>query len=311
MTRLLLTGGSGMVGRNIREHPAVARYTLIAPSRADVDLEDAASVTAFVRDARPDLIIHAAGRVGGIQANMADPVGFLSENLQMGLNVIHAAHRAGVPRLLNLGSSCMYPREAENPLDEELILTGALEPTNEGYALAKIVAGRLCSYISAQDPAYQYKTLIPCNLYGRHDAFAADRSHLVPSVIRKLDDAVARGERTVEIWGDGRARREFMYAGDLADCIFQAVERFASVPPVMNVGVGVDHTVTEYYRAAAQVVGFTGEFSFDLSKPVGMARKLVSTTRARAWGWQAKTSLLDGLTRTYQFYRDLNRKEAA
>lgn len=311
MTRLVLTGASGMVGRNVQEHPAAAGYTLIAVTRADVDLNDAATTAAFLRDVRPDVVIHAAGRVGGIQANMADPVGFLSENVQIGLNVIRGAQRAGVPRLLNLGSSCMYPRAAPNPLQEDMVLTGELEPTNEGYALAKIVAARLCSYISAQDPAFQYKTLIPCNLYGRHDAFGAARSHLVPSVIRKLHDAVVRGERTVEIWGDGQARREFMFAGDLADCIFHAVERFDSLPGVMNVGVGEDHTVTEYYRAAAEVVGFSGDFSYDRSKPVGMARKLVSVERARAWGWQACTSLREGLARTYEFYRHLNGEEAA
>jgi GDP-L-fucose synthase len=312
MKRLLLTGGSGMVGRNIREHPSAQRYTVLAPSRAELDLNQTGDVLAFIRDARPDFVIHAAGRVGGIQANMADPVRFLSENIQIGLNVINGAHEAGVRTLLNLGSSCMYPREAPNPLVEEMILTGKLEPTNEGYAIAKIVAARLCAYISATDTAFQYKTFIPCNLYGRYDAFGVERSHLVPSIIRKVHQAVTHDERTVDVWGDGLARREFMYAGDLADCVFEAVERFDSLPDIMNVGPGVDHTVTEYYRAAAQVIGFTGGFRYDTSKPVGMARKLVSPSRAAAWGWRARTELLDGLERTYAFYREhLIREEAA
>ena len=168
----------------------------------------------------PDLIIHSAGLVGGIEANIKNPVDFLLKNTDMGINVISSAASLGIKNLINLGSSCMYPREASNPLTEDLILKGELEPTNEGYALAKIVAARLCEYINRQGLEKNYKTLIPCNLYGRHDKFSKTNSHLIPAVIRKIHEAKIAGSRTVTIWGDGSARREFMNAADLADFIF-------------------------------------------------------------------------------------------
>lgn len=302
-TRIFLTGGSGMVGRNIQEHPAAAGLEIFSPDMDQLDLSDFAAVKACIADFKPDLVIHAAGRVGGIQANMANPVSFLLENMDMGRNLVWASRQCGVRRLLNLGSSCMYPRNAANPLKEEMVLQGELEPTNEGYALAKIVVSRLCSYISRQDPEFSYKTLIPCNLYGRWDKFAPEHSHMIPAVIRKLHLAKLRGDSTVEIWGDGTARREFMFAGDLADCVHRAVAGFESVPELMNVGPGADHSVNDYYRAVADVVGYAGSFTHDLSKPAGMARKLVDNTRLRNWGWEPKVPLKDGIAAAYEFYK--------
>ena len=165
-------------------------------------------------------MIHAAGVVGGIAANMQQPLKFLIENLDMGSNVIYGAYRAGVKKFINLGSSCMYPRNHETPLTEDMILTGELEPTNEGYALAKVACARMCAYITRENPEYQYTTLILCNIYGRWDKFTGDRAHMIPAVIHKIYRAVADGKDTIEIWGDGSARREFMYAGDLAECIW-------------------------------------------------------------------------------------------
>lgn len=300
--RVLLTGGNGMVGRNVLEHACAARHQLLAPSSAELDLRDAVAVRRYLGANRPDLIIHAAGRVGGIQANIAEPVRFLVENLDIGRNVVGAAFELGIPRLLNIASSCMYPRNAPNPLREELILQGELEPTNEGYALAKIVATRLCQYVSRERPELLYRTLIPCNIYGRHDNFSPARSHLVPAVLHKLHQAVTRGEREVEIWGDGTVRREFMFAGDVADCIWRAAESMDTLEPVLNVGLGTDHTINEYYEIAAGVVGFQGRFVHDLGKPVGMARKVVDVARLRAWGWTARTPLVDGLRVAYQYY---------
>ena len=219
---LLLTGGSGMVGRNIQDHPLAAEWDILAPRSRALDLTDAAAVSAFMDRHRPDMVIHAAGRVGGIQANIRHPVAFLEENTAMGRNVIMAARQAGVTRILNLASTCMYPRAAENPLREEMILSGELEPTNEGYALAKIFATRLCQYIRREDEAAQYKTLIPCNLYGLHDKFDPAHSHLVPAIIHKMHIAKTEGQETVEIWGDGTARREFMFAADLAEAVLRA-----------------------------------------------------------------------------------------
>jgi GDP-L-fucose synthase len=169
--RILITGGTGMVGKNLLEHPGAARHEVLAPDRATLNLLDADAVQAYLLDARPDMVIHAAGRVGGIQANMREPVRFLVENIAMGRNVVLGARAAAVPRLINLGSSCMYPRDRDTPLTEDLIGTGALEPTNEGYALAKISVARLCGYVKRETPACDYKTVIPCNLYGRHDKF--------------------------------------------------------------------------------------------------------------------------------------------
>jgi len=301
---VFLTGGAGMVGRNIQDHPAAADWHILAPRSAELDLTDADAVTRFMDTHKPDLVVHAAGRVGGIQANMAHPVAFLEENTAMGRNVIMAAHRAGVRDFLNLASTCMYPRAAANPLREEMILTGELEPTNEGYALAKIMATRLCQYICREDAGARYKTLIPCNLFGLHDKFDPKHSHLVPAIIHKVHEAKRLGQDTVEIWGDGTARREFMFAGDLADAVMQAANDMNALPDLMNTGLGHDHTINDYYATVAKVVGWDGTFTHDLSKPVGMKQKLCSTERQAKWGWSAPTSLEDGLAQTYRHYQE-------
>lgn len=300
--RILLTGGGGMVGRNVLEHPAIAEFDVLAPRSSELDLRDFSAVQVYLGKHRPDMVIHAAGKVGGIQANMREPVGFLMDNLDMGRNIVWAAHQADIKRLINLGSSCMYPRNHSDPLREEMVLKGELEPTNEGYALAKVVTARLCEYIMREDASYQYKTLIPCNIYGRHDKFDPSHSHLIPAIIHKLHLAKLSGQPAVDIWGDGNARREFMYASDLADVVLRAIKYFATLPPCMNVGLGHDHTINEYYAAAADVMGYSGAFIHDLSKPVGMARKLVSVERQQAWGWAAEHTLRSGIEQTYGFY---------
>lgn len=300
--RILLTGANGMVGRNLFEHPAIGEFEIFAPRRAELDLCDFTAIQAYLVKHRPDMVIHLAGKVGGIQANVQKPVSFLLENLSMGKNIIWAARQAGIKRLINLGSSCMYPRNHNEPLKEEMVLMGELEPTNEGYALAKVVTARLCEYIMREDPSFKYKTLIPCNLFGRHDNFDPVNSHLIPAIIRKLHQASQSGQSTVEVWGDGLARREFMYAGDLADALVWSIKEFESLPAMMNIGMGHDYTVNEYYQIAAEVMGYTGSFVHDLSKPVGMSRKLVCVERQRALGWSARCSLKDGIKRSYEFY---------
>lgn len=291
-----------MVGRNLLEHPDIGEFDLLTPRSAELDLQDFNAVQAYLRKHQPELVIHAAGKVGGIQANMREPVGFLIENLDMGRNIVWAARQVGVKRLINLGSSCMYPRNHAEPLGEEMVLKGELEPTNEGYALAKVVTARLCEYIMREDASYQYKTLIPCNLFGRHDKFDPAHSHLIPAIIHKVYLAKQSGQTSVEIWGDGTARREFMYAGDLADAIVQAIKEFDSLPGLMNVGLGYDYTINEYYRAAADVMDYTGSFVHDLGKPVGMARKLVSVERQKTWGWSARSDLRTGIEKTCAYY---------
>jgi GDP-L-fucose synthase len=299
---LLLTGGSGMVGSNIREHARAAGWTIDAPSSRALDLTDFAATRDYVARLAPDVIVHSAGQVGGIQANIAHPVDFLVRNTDMGRNIVLAAREAGVPRLINLASSCMYPRNAPNPLAEDLVLKGELEPTNEGYAIAKVFATRLCQYVGREQPELQYKTLIPCNLYGRHDKFDPRHSHLIPAVIDKIHRAKVQQLAEVEIWGDGTARREFMYAGDLADAVFHMIGRFDDLPELCNVGLGHDYTINEYYAAVAEVVGWSGRFVHDLSKPVGMKQKLVDVSRQTALGWRNRTSLHEGITLTYEYY---------
>lgn len=300
--RILLTGGNGMVGRNVRLHALAAEHELHAPDSNSLDLLDRGATERHIAALQPDLIIHAAGRVGGIQANIQQPVRFLTENWDMGSNLVLAARAAGVPRLINLGSSCMYPRDREGVLSERDVLTGELEPTNEGYALAKIAVARLCQYVGREQPELAYKTLIPCNLYGMYDKFDPVRSHLIPAILFKLHQAMRDGTTSVEIWGDGLARREFMYAGDFAEAVWRAVAHFDSLPELMNVGVGDDCTINDYYATAATVVGYRGGFQHNLGKPVGMRRKLVDTTLARAWGWQAQTSLQEGIALTYAHF---------
>ncbi len=299
--KVLLTGGSGMVGRNISMAMQQLDCEVLSPTRAEVDLLDYSAVSRYVGEHKPDMTIHCAGLVGGIQANISRPYDFCFENLQLGLNLVRASHENEVPKLLNLGSSCMYPRNAENPLAEDVILSGELEPTNEGYAIAKVATAKLCEYLS-QQYGYAYKTLIPCNLYGYWDSFSPDKSHMIPAVIRKTHQAMASGDKAVEIWGDGSARREFMFAADLADFIRYALPRFDSLPPVLNVGTGRDYTILEYYQAISEVVGYQGSFEFDLSKPAGMRQKVVDVSRLNSFGWSAPTSLKSGVELTYRHF---------
>lgn len=301
--KVLVTGATGMVGRNLLDHPDIRGYIIGEPNHKVVDLLSYNEVKQYLVQNKPDIIIHAAGKVGGIMANAGHNLEFYVDNLNMGKNLVLAAHEVGIRKFINLGSSCMYPRDQILPLKENQILTGQLEPTNEGYALAKCSITKLCQYISESDISFQYKTLVPCNLYGRYDKFDSNRAHLIPSVIRKLEEAKLNHQKDVEIWGDGKARREFMYSGDLADCIIHAIKNFDKLPAVMNVGVGIDYTVREYYEKIADVVGYDGTFTYDLTKPAGMKRKLVDITLEKQFGWQPKTSLEDGLKITYEYYK--------
>lgn len=300
--RILLTGGGGMVGRNLLEYSINTDIELVAPRSSELNLLDFSAVQSYLHELKPDMVIHAAGKVGGIQANMRQPVAFLMENIDIGRNIVLASYEVGIKQLINLGSSCMYPRNHDEPLDEDLILKGELEPTNEGYALAKITIAKLCEYIMREDASFHYKTLIPCNLYGRHDKFDPLHSHLIPAIIHKIYQAKQSGQTSVEIWGDGTARREFMYAGDLADALVHAIDQFETTPDLINIGLGHDYTINEYYEVVADVLRYEGSFTHDLTKPVGMARKLVSTNRQDKWGWKAKHSLREGIAKTYEYY---------
>ena len=302
MQRLFLTGGGGMVGQNIQAHESAKNWDILAPTSAELDLTDPKAVRSYIKKHKPDLVVHAAGRVGGIQANMADQVGFLDRNNIISRNVIMGTWSEGVRNLINLGSTCMYPVDAPNPLSEDMILTGPLEATNEGYALAKIMAMRLCEYINREDPKACFKTLIPCNLFGPHDKFDPKYSHLLPAIIHKVHQAKIEGAPNVEIWGNGKARREFMYAPDLADAVLRAATDIETCPDLINIGLGHDFTINGYYSEVADVIDWHGKFTYDLTRPVGMKQKLCDTRRATEWGWIAPTSLRFGIEETYKFY---------
>ena len=301
--KILLTGSNGMVGKNILEHKSVQNYDFLTPSRKELNLLNFEDVKKYIAIHQPDFIIHAAGKVGGIQANIAEPVNFLVDNLDMGRNVIMAAKENNIKNFLNLASSCMYPRSAVNPLSEDLILKGELEPTNEGYAIAKIMSTRLCEYIVKEDKSKNYKTVIPCNLYGKYDKFHPKNSHMIPAVIRKIHDAKLSCINEITIWGDGKARREFMYAEDLANFIFYAIEKFEEMPQNINVGLGHDYSINDYYSIIAKILDYKGDFFHDLSKPTGMKQKLIDNTMLKDFGWKHKTTLTDGLNKTIEFYK--------
>ncbi len=293
--KIWITGADGMVGRNLRADPRAAEHEILAPTRRELDLTDAAATRAFVVRHEPHLIINTAGLVGGIQANMAAQARFLGENLAIGLNVLNAAAEVGTPRLINLGSSCMYPRDLAGRLSEDRLLTAPLEPTNEGYALAKIAVCKLTSALAGEDERRQWRTIIPCNLYGAFDHYDPARSHLMAAILAKVDRAMRDGAGSVEIWGDGEARREFLFAGDLADFIWRFHDRLAEVPDVINVGAGEDATINAYYLAVAAALGYSGTFTHDLARPVGMRRKLLDVAAQTRLGWRPATPLNVGL----------------
>ncbi len=298
--KILLTGGSGMLGQAIlRLAPLIAPdLQIIAPTRTELNLLDRVMVRRYFLVNSFDAVIHAAAKVGGIKANMSDPIGFMTDNMLISLHTIEHAHQAGIRNFVNLGSSCMYPRDYRNPLVEEDILAAPLEPTNEGYAIAKIAASRLCSYISAQH-GLAYKTLIPCNLYGNGDRFDLEQGHMIAAAMMKIHMAHRNGDSDVEIWGDGTVRREFLYVDDLAKFIVVNIGNLHHFPADLNVGLGYDYTVNEYYQAIADVVGFRGTFVHNPDAPVGMTHKLMDITKAQTFGWSPDTSLQDGLKETY------------
>ncbi len=302
MTTILLTGSSGMVGKNILEHHGALKYKFLMPSSRELNLLNSVDVEKYLEKNRPDIVIHCAGVVGGIQANMKGPVRFFVENFEMGKNVLLATKKAGVDKVLNMASSCMYPKDCQDFLEEDMILTGPLEPTNEGYALAKIAVTKLGLYLNKESGTQKNKTLVPCNLFGRWDKFSEHNSHMLPAVIRKIHLAIKNGESSVEVWGSGESRREFMSVSDLADFVFFTLENWEKIPEIINVGLGFDYSINEYYQTVAKVLGYKATFHHDLSKPEGMKRKLVSTKMADALGWKAKKSLEDGIIEAYKFF---------
>jgi len=303
MSTILLTGGSGMVGQAIQRanRDAKHEHRLIAPPRHELTLSDGDAVSRFIRERSVEIVIHCAAKVGGIAANIEDPTGFLEENLAINLGVVTGAHSAGITNLLFLGSSCMYPKDFGEVLSEDDLLAAPLEPTNEGYALAKIVGAKHCEYLSRQF-GLAFRTIIPCNLYGPGDSFDDHSSHLVAACIKKVWNANQHQVDEVGIWGDGTARREFLYVDDLARFILDKCLDPAYLPQNLNLGFGRDYSVTDYYETARELVGYSGAFRYDLERPVGMKKKLLDSTRAQEIGWNPGTTLRDGMAETLKWY---------
>ncbi|RZI85808.1 MAG: GDP-L-fucose synthase [Rubrivivax sp.] len=297
--KIFVAGHRGMVGSAIVRRLQSAGYTqVITANRAELDLLDQPAVHAFMKAKRPDYVYIAAAKVGGIQANNVYRAEFLYQNLVIEANLINAAHEAGVQSLMFLGSSCIYPKLAPQPLKEDYLLTGPLEATNEPYAIAKIAGIKLCEAYNDQY-GRQYISVMPTNLYGPNDNYDLNSSHVLPALIRKAHEARQRGDQELVVWGTGTPMREFLYADDLADaCVYLMEQGYAG--PLVNIGTGTDVTIRELAQTVIKVVGFEGELGFDTSKPDGTPRKLMDVSRLAALGWRATTGLQEGIALAYR-----------
>ena len=309
-SRIYIAGHRGMVGGAIlRRLQAQGGHDLITRTSAELDLTNQSAVRDFMQVERPDVVILAAAKVGGIQANNTYPAQFIYENLMIECNVIHQAHAAGVKRLLQLGSSCIYPKAAPQPMREDALLTGVLEATNEPYAVAKIAGIKLCESYNRQYGT-DYRSVMPTNLYGPGDNFHPENSHVLPALIRRFHQAVQDGADEVVIWGSGRPMREFLHVDDMAAASLFVLNLdpatyAAETEPMLshiNVGSGTDITIGDLARLVAKTTGFTGHLAFDASKPDGTLRKLMDVSRLARLGWQAKIGLEQGICDTYDWY---------
>jgi GDP-L-fucose synthase len=298
-TRIYVAGHRGMVGSAIVRRLAAGGYeNLVTRSHAELDLTSQNAVSEFFRGEKPGYVFLAAAKVGGIHANNIYRAEFIYQNLMIEANIIHAAWQAGVERLMFLGSSCIYPRDCPQPMKEEYLLTGPLEHTNEPYAVAKIAGIKLCESYNRQYGT-RFVSVMPTNLYGPNDNYDLDNSHVLPALIRKAHEAKVSGERGLSVWGTGKPMREFLYVDDMADACVFLME--SGIPDgLFNVGSGEDVTIRELAETVMGVVGLEGKIMLDSSKPDGTPRKLLDVGRMRAIGWQAKTALREGITKTYQ-----------
>lgn len=313
---IFVAGHNGMVGTAIIRRLRSLGYTnLITCSRSDVNLVHQVEVNSFLESVKPAQIYLAAAKVGGIYANNSCPAEFIYENLMIAANIIHAAHHTDVQQLLFLGSSCIYPKYAEQPMQEEVLLTGLLEPHNEPYAIAKIAGMKLCESYNRQY-GRDYRSVIPTNLYGPNDNFHSHNSHVIPALMRRFHDAVMSNTKEITIWGSGTPMREFLHVDDMAAASVHVMnlskEAYqANTQPMLshiNIGTGVDCTVRQLAKTMASVTGFKGQLIFDIAKPDGAPRKLLDVSRLKSLGWVASISLEDGLRSTYQWFLDNQKK---
>lgn len=305
-SRIFVAGHAGLVGSAIvRRLRAAGHETIVTRTRAELDLLNQSAVHRFFREERIHVVFVAAARVGGIHANATRQADFLYENLVIATNVLHAAAENAVEKLLFLGSSCIYPRHAEQPIREESLLTGPLEPTNEGYAIAKIAGLKLCEYYQKQY-GKRFVSAMPTNLYGPGDNFDPLGSHVIPALLRRFHEAKVAGAQEIVVWGTGTPRREFLYAEDLADALYVLMEQYEA-PETINVGTGEDVTIAELAELVKRTVGFEGRIVFDPSKPDGTPRKLLDVSRISRLGWRPAWSLAAGLRETYRWMTSSDR----
>ena len=297
--KIYVAGHRGMVGSALVRRLQRGGYSnILCTTRDQLDLLDQAAVYKYLADAKPDYIFIAAAKVGGIEANNRYRADFICQNLLIETHLLHGAHLAGVQRVMFLGSSCIYPRDCPQPIKEDYLLTGPLEPTNEPYAIAKIAGIKLCEAYNAQY-GRQYISVMPTNLYGPNDNYDLASSHVLPALLRKAHEAKLRGDAEYVVWGSGRPRREFLYVDDLADaCVFLAEQGYDGT--LLNIGTGEDVSIAELAQTVMRVVGFDGRIAFDASKPDGTPRKLLDVGRLTALGWRARTGLTDGIASAYR-----------
>jgi len=303
LARIYVAGHCGLVGSAVVRALKKAGYdNLIVRTHAELDLTEQSAVRDFFKDLKPEVVIMAAARVGGIHANNSRPAEFLRDNLLMQDNVIDAAYRHGAGKFVFLGSSCIYPRMAPQPITEDSLLTGPLEPTNEWYAVAKIAGLKMCQAYR-REFGFNAIALMPTNLYGPGDNFDLQNSHVLPALIRKFHEAKNRGDESVEIWGTGTPRREFLHVDDLADAVIFMLRNYED-EKIVNVGWGEDLTIHELAEMVMSAVGFSGKLSFDPSKPDGMPRKLLDVSRLNALGWRPRIPLEAGIASTYAWFKE-------
>jgi len=305
-SKIYVAGHRGLVGSALKRKLESKGYTnLIFRTHKELDLTNQQAVNKFFEQEKPEYVFLAAAKVGGILANSTYPAEFIYENLMIESNIIHAAYKCGVEKLLFLGSSCIYPKLAPQPLKEEYLLTGSLEETNEAYAIAKIAGIRLCKHYNHQYGT-NFISVMPTNLYGPNDNFDLETSHVMPALIRKFHEAKVNNKPEVVVWGTGKPLREFMHVDDMADaCVFLMENYdFSEVGEFVNIGVGEDVTISELVKLIKEIVGFEGKINYDTSKPDGTPRKLMDVSRLNGLGWKARMSLKDGIKETYGWYQD-------
>jgi GDP-L-fucose synthase len=297
--KVLITGASGMLGSAISKSAALDNHQILSPNHQELDLENELMTHDYLKRNRPDAIFHCAAKVGGIAANVSNPIDFLSRNIRMDASLLGGARALKIQNLIYMGSSCMYPKNLPHPMKESEILTGPLEPTNEGYALAKLVGWKTVQFVA---DSLTWLTIVLSNLYGPNDHFDPGRSHLLAAIIEKVHAAKISNSHTVDMWGDGSARREFTFVDDVAKFLVGSLGTLKNFPDTLNVGAGIDHTVLDFYTLVSKAMSYTGDISADLTKPTGMKRKLMDISVAREFGWNPATDIELGIERTVAWY---------